>query len=124
MTRLAPLFLTLLYLVAMVRPVFPILEFVVNQDYIAEFLCINADKPELDCNGKCYLMQMIKAQESEKQENLPQINLSEYPIGFVNVVVVPLKTIFEDRSVTPPFRTDHYCYLYSFSDFHPPTFTI
>ncbi|OWW25043.1 hypothetical protein B4Q04_10870 [Zobellia sp. OII3] len=67
MTRLAPLFLTLLYLVAMVRPVFPILEFVVNQDYIAEFLCINTDKPELECNGKCYLMQMIKAQESEKQ---------------------------------------------------------
>ncbi|MBU3027564.1 hypothetical protein Q4603_19275 [Zobellia galactanivorans] len=124
MTRLAPLFLTLLYLVAMVRPVFPILEFVVNQDYIAEFLCINTDKPELECNGKCYLMQMIKAQESEKQENLPQINLSEYPIGFVNIVVVPLKTIFKDRSVTPLFRADNYCYLYSFSDFHPPTFTV
>lgn len=35
-----------------------------------EFLCINRDKPALDCEGKCHLSKKLKAQdESEKQTN-------------------------------------------------------
>ncbi|MDB2606474.1 hypothetical protein N9Y48_01710 [Zobellia sp.] len=122
MKHLTPVFFTLLYLVAMVRPVVPIIEFVVDQDYIAEFLCINTDKPELECNGKCYLMQMLQEQENEKQDNLPRIDLSEYPIGFIHVSEIPLKNTFEVRSAVSFYDRDNYSYTYIFSTFHPPTF--
>lgn len=124
MKHLTPFFFTFLYLVAMVRPVAPIIDYVVNRDYIAEFLCINTNKPELECDGKCYLMQMIQEQENEKKENLPRIDLTEYPIGFVNIVEIPIKKSFETYPVASFDNEDHYSYLYSFSHIHPPTFSI
>ena len=43
--------------------------FEVNQKYIATKLCINRDKPEMHCNGKCYLANKIKqVEEKEKKE--------------------------------------------------------
>lgn len=71
---------------AMVRPIMPVFEYLVNEDYIAEFLCVNKDKPEMHCNGKCYLAQMLKKQQEERGKNLPSINLKEYPIGFVDIL--------------------------------------
>ena len=35
--------------------------FMVNRSYIAQELCINRDKPELTCNGKCFLNFQLKA---------------------------------------------------------------
>lgn len=49
------------------KPVFPVVEYAVNYDYIANVLCINKAKPELKCNGKCHLMQeLAKASDAEK----------------------------------------------------------
>lgn len=43
--------------------------FELNQKYIASTLCENRDKPEMHCNGKCYLSKKIKqAEEREKKE--------------------------------------------------------
>lgn len=58
----------------------------VNQDYIAVYFCINKNKPALNCNGKCYLTQKLQEAQNEKQQNLPPINLKDYPIGFVNIL--------------------------------------
>ena len=45
------------------------MDFYLNQDYIARTLCINKDKPELLCSGKCVLNTMLeKSEESEKQQ--------------------------------------------------------
>lgn len=45
------------------------IDFKLNQDYIAKVLCINRDKPQLNCNGSCILMQkMKKAQDSEQSQ--------------------------------------------------------
>lgn len=44
-------------------------EFKSNQKYIAETLCKNKDKPQLNCAGKCYLMKKLKdAEEKEKKQ--------------------------------------------------------
>src|SRR5690606_19425672 len=36
------------------------IDFKLNQDYISKVLCINRDKPELECEGQCVLMQKMK----------------------------------------------------------------
>ena len=48
------------------------IDFKLNQEYIAKVLCINKEKPQLECNGQCILMQKMKAaQESENPEQNP-----------------------------------------------------
>lgn len=106
---------------AMVRPIGPMIEYVIYEDYIAEFLCINKDKVELQCNGKCYLMQRLSEQNEEKKQNLPKIALEEYPIGFVDLMfynskkphLVPNQNHFD--------YSNSYTFLYSAYNFHPPS---
>lgn len=52
--------------------------FQLNRDYIARVLCENRDKPQLHCNGQCYLAKRLKEQQdkqdketSERVQNLP-----------------------------------------------------
>ncbi len=48
----------------LVKPVLPVVEYMVNYDYISKVLCENKAKPKLKCNGKCHLMkELAKASE-------------------------------------------------------------
>ena len=40
----------------------------VNKDYIARVLCENRDKPELHCDGQCYLAKKLKTQQDRRDE--------------------------------------------------------
>jgi hypothetical protein len=53
----------------LLRPLWPIVNYVANYDYIVENFCINKDKPELECNGQCYLMKQLAEQTDEDQTN-------------------------------------------------------
>ncbi len=110
-----------LYVLAMVRPVMPLFEYVIEHDYIVEFLCINTDKPELDCDGKCYLMQQLAEQNEEKRQNLPRIAMEEYPIGFVRLLSLAVSKMVDSFNSTSSIYKNGYRYLYSQSSFHPPS---
>jgi hypothetical protein len=46
--------------------------FSLNQDKVVELFCINKDKPELDCKGKCYLAEKLEeAKQSEEGASIP-----------------------------------------------------
>lgn len=56
--------------------------FKLNREYIAKVLCENRKRPELHCDGKCYLAKKLKQQKekqdketSEKVHNTPVIQL-------------------------------------------------
>lgn len=113
-------FFVFLYLIAMLKPIAPYIEYALNQDYIANFLCVNKKKPELNCNGKCYLMKEVKKQEKEESKSL-QISLKEYPIGFVQIVKFSNKNTI-DLSIKNTFcYKRNYSYVFSKLIFHPPT---
>lgn len=46
--------------------------FLYNQDFIADVLCINKEKPTLHCEGKCFLMEKLAAQQPSNDHE-PQI---------------------------------------------------
>ncbi|HEY6977251.1 MAG TPA: hypothetical protein VH396_13235 [Chitinophagaceae bacterium] len=46
-------------------------DFYVNQSYIAKNLCENRDKPQMHCNGKCQLEKKME-QESKKDQESPE----------------------------------------------------
>ncbi len=73
---LKPISIVLLFSLSMANfaNLFVFAGFELNRKYIAAELCVNKNKPELHCNGKCYLMKKLKqAQEKEaKQEHQSQ----------------------------------------------------
>ena len=48
---------------------FVVMNFKLNQDFIAKKLCENRLRPKLNCNGNCVLMKKLKQQEKEQQSN-------------------------------------------------------
>ena len=78
------IFFYLLYLLAMVKPLVPVIEYYANYDYIATVLCENRDKPYLECNGKCYLekqLNEVNHTDHDHKSTVPQINFDDYPIS-------------------------------------------
>lgn len=66
-----------LYLVAMLRPLGPVFNYVLNFDYISTVLCINQDKPEMACHGTCQLSKQI--QDQENQDEGEALALEDFP---------------------------------------------
>jgi hypothetical protein len=48
---------------------FIVVDYQLNKDYIAKNLCINKDKPKMQCNGKCHMMKKLAQEEKKDQEN-------------------------------------------------------
>jgi hypothetical protein len=66
----------------MVSPLGIIAHYQLNRDYIARILCENRDRPELHCDGQCYLAKRLKAQQDKQDQdttkqvqNLPIVQL-------------------------------------------------
>ena len=103
------IFFYLLYLLAMVRPLVPIMEYYANYDYIANVLCENRYKPYLECNGKCYLeKQLNKANHTDHDHKsaIPQIDLEKYPVSPVEQFSYTLKNF--DENFTHRFFVNKY----------------
>jgi hypothetical protein len=110
----------------LLKPVFPVIEYVVNYDYIAKTLCVNKAKPQMHCNGKCHLMkELAKAAESEKpttpdkkHSNIESLDwFFDQPLeySFVN---------FTENQDTSYFQYNNlYAHLSVQGIFHPPTFS-
>lgn len=104
----------------MLRPIQPCIEYLLNKEYIAEFLCVNKDKPELQCNGKCHLAKELKKQQQQEPFTSLSISMENYPIGFVNIL-----NISNNTSIS--VKKEHFFYyknLYNFNIkkpiFQPP----
>ena len=41
------------------KPILPVIDYIVNYDYISNVLCENKAKPELKCNGKYHLAKQL-----------------------------------------------------------------
>jgi hypothetical protein len=76
--------------VMLIKPLWPIAEYIMNYDYIANVLCENKDKPQLKCDGKCYLAKKL-AQESQEQEENP----------FANPQKMEFPKILQDQTEAP-----------------------
>lgn len=67
--RIICIFILVLLMLTNFSRLFIYAGFELNQNYIASTLCVNRDKPEMNCNGKCYLSKKIKqAEEKEKKQ--------------------------------------------------------
>lgn len=108
-------------MVAMLRPIQPYVEYFLNQDYIAEFLCINKEKPELQCQGKCHLMKQLEKQDENNPLKSLRISLENYPIGFVDILEIhPLESFDSSHKNKNSFYKVLYRFNYIYTAFQPP----
>ena len=111
----------------LVKPIFPVFDYVINYGYISKELCINKAKPELKCNGKCHLMkELAKASEDEKPISSDKKDNSKHEIEvlfYQEILPLQLTQIyFHTNSSAANNYSNHYFHLNSCSVFHPPTF--
>lgn len=70
--RIHAYLLLLLYLFIFLKPVGPYIAYLARKDYIIEKFCINTEKPEMQCGGKCHLEKQVKeAHDKSDDEPLP-----------------------------------------------------
>jgi len=67
MKKIFSILTTLVLLMPQLINMVIIIDFNINQDYIAKVLCINKDQPEMKCNGKCHLTKELKKAEEPKE---------------------------------------------------------
>lgn len=62
----------------------PYLTYQVNYEYISSVLCINKEKPEVECHGKCHLNKELKKtaeEESKKTSVTRSAQIEEFATG-------------------------------------------
>lgn len=112
----------LLYLLAMVKPLIPIIEYHANYEYIATILCENKDRPYLECNGKCYLekqLNEVNHTNHDHKSTVPQINFDDYPIAPIVEFSYQL-TALNDIVVQINEGREHSPISFNYSLFKPP----
>ena len=87
MKKTTCLILLSVFCFSLLKPILPYFEYVLDYDYIATILCINNEKPELKCNGKCYLKdQLSKVNNSGEKDNQsrPKIEFKKFVFNEYN----------------------------------------
>lgn len=64
--------------------------FAYNQTYISQTFCVNQNKPELHCNGTCYLSKLLqKTQQPEVPQELQELQEPVFVVAaFQSVLLV------------------------------------
>lgn len=98
---------------------FVYLGFEVNQKYIAKELCENKDKPQMHCNGKCYLMKKLKQAQEKEQKQERQSQKPQVQDAIVSTALVFKQYAFAEIKFHVPFSTGMPQSIKN-SIFHPP----
>ena len=96
-------------------------DFFLNRSYIAKNLCVNREKPRMQCNGKCYLSKKLKEQENQDQ----QVPVSKNEQFNIQPFFVPAPFLLMNTSITIKvkffIKNDQAIASFPEAIFHPPT---
>ncbi|MEG0915749.1 MAG: hypothetical protein RSF68_01905 [Myroides sp.] len=117
-------FTIILSLFMLFKPVLPVLEYVVFYDYIKNELCVNKEKPELECNGKCHLKKgMAKAAGSENTKEKHRFSVIDNHISVYQEMLFSQNQLLFLQSISKKifffYRID-YTFSFSYFIFRPP----
>lgn len=124
--RIVPFFLVMTILLKTFSLVTTVLLFKINRQFYAEVLCINKNRPELACKGKCVLMQKIQSQmeTEQKRESDKFHNILERAFESIFFAKSPSSVeINSPQTHTAAIGTtliDGYSLILAAKFFHPP----
>ncbi len=108
----------------LLKPVLPVLEYVIFYDYIKSELCENKDQQELACNGQCHL-----SKELSKAADTTTDGKTKFVVSVESNVIFCQDLNFEFQVAMQYAleikRAHYYSNSYSFTKvnavFHPPS---
>ncbi|MCX2743587.1 hypothetical protein OO013_06910 [Mangrovivirga sp. M17] len=119
MVRILSVSFLFLYLVALVRPVFPLVEYWANKEYIAENYCQDRFLEITMCHGYCYLQTQLKIelsggpeQHNQDESGPTKLELEKFPFSIIKEprteesifqLVSRNHLIFKNIIYSPPF---------------------
>jgi len=100
-----------------------IIDFKINQEFIAAVFCINKEDPIPTCNGKCHLVKQLEKAEEQENKRVPNSKREKIEILYINLYSSSSNTI--DESIYSKRQTTGFCEDLKgnkiLSDiFHPP----
>jgi len=98
---------------------FVYLGFEANQNYIVKEFCENRDKPQMHCEGKCYLMKKLKQAQEKEQKQERQSQKLQVQDAVVSSPVTFKRYAFAETELRIPFSTGMPQSIKN-SIFHPP----
>lgn len=122
------LFSILLFASFAIRPAMEIstvLYYQLNIDTIVEKYCVNKERPQLNCNGKCYLMSQMKAKTQPSTENSDIVIITEafIPLFFQDTTIQIKNTNLLISEYTQNWKIEHFRLETLSKDIdHPPQF--
>ena len=104
-----------------IGPAYTVAHFYINQTEIADELCENKDKPELNCNGHCYLKKELTKQNeiNTEQENSEIRLLVIWPTAFISIDEVQLFD-FSQKKVSNFHYSNQYRFVNDMDLLDPP----
>ena len=101
----------------------PMVDYAVNYNIITKKLCENKNRPQLLCNGKCYLKKELAKASGQQTKTDSRINISGFTDIFIindDLAFAPLMdTISESSNALSEFSFSYRFNLLS-DIFHPP----
>lgn len=94
--------------------------YLMNQELIADEFCVNKEKKELECNGKCHLNKELKDVDIEHDsQSFPVLKSQNLECFVAETTVLQKLTV---QGFTRSFKMDagNYCHNTDGSIFHPP----
>jgi hypothetical protein len=114
------LLFTLVMLFNSIKSGFMISFYLVNNSSFTELFCVNTDKPEMECNGKCEISKLSK--DSTTKEKPTHLDfLQRQVVLFFNPMQQLEVFQFSEEEKTPVAYLNNYTYQYLPKSFHPPS---
>ena len=105
-TGIVASFLLLVLGTYLIIPVIPVIDYLINKDYIAKTLCINKDKPKSCCKGKCHMVKQLQ-KTSKNTDTDPKNTSSRVQLKDLNEFLINRTCLFTAKI------TRHIYFLYN-----------
>jgi hypothetical protein len=94
--------------------------FFANQKILAKNHCVNKARPQLKCDGKCFLAKKIREAEQKEEKQAPfqvkWVETAPCTLAYLHYKLDPVIT----KTITGYDVADHYSFRFLRFIFHPP----
>jgi len=81
-------------------PAVPVIDYLINKNYIAKNLCVNRNKPKSCCKGKCHMVKQLQKANQNPEKDTKNTNnrvqvkeLNEFVVENINHFIPELVSI-------------------------------
>lgn len=99
-------------------------DYLINIEYITKVFCINKEKPQMKCNGKCHLTKQLQKDEEKKS------NTFKKSVEISLICECNTSNVIDEAVLIPLSNKDLFIYLephafeYCGTIYYPPIFSV